>query len=224
MQGAAADWLHEPLARQRAETGSALPHRHHLLVERLGAPEGRPDREQAILHFGWGGRVLRPLALAMKAAWRAEQGWPLELEHDNDAVIVALPPEPHPRHDALRGLDVTPLTVNDADEGMNASLRAAFAALPPGTAAAMLLLGDLPDLTEDDLKAVLDAVDLIGDTVVWRGATADGRPGHPVVFAAELFPLFAGLRGDGGGQEVMKGSGPVQRTKLNLVRPGREQR
>ncbi len=92
MDGAAADRLLELLARQRAETGSALPHRHHLLVERLGPPEGRPDREQAILHFGWGGRVLRPLALALKAAWRAEHGWPLELEHDNDAFIVALPP------------------------------------------------------------------------------------------------------------------------------------
>jgi ATP-dependent Lhr-like helicase len=92
MDGAAADRLLELLARQRAETGSALPHRHHLLVEKLSAAEGRPDREQAILHLGWGGRVLRPLALAVKAAWRAEHGWPLELEHDNDAIIVALPP------------------------------------------------------------------------------------------------------------------------------------
>jgi ATP-dependent Lhr-like helicase len=89
---AAADRLLELLARQRAETSAALPHRHHVLVEKLGAAEGRPDREQVILHLGWGGRVLRPLAMAMRAAWRAEQGWPLELEHDNDAVIVALPP------------------------------------------------------------------------------------------------------------------------------------
>ena len=36
--------------------------------------------------------MLRPLALAVKASWRAEHGWPLELEHDNDAFIVALPP------------------------------------------------------------------------------------------------------------------------------------
>jgi ATP-dependent Lhr-like helicase len=92
MDAAAAERLLELLARQRAETGSALPHRHHLLVEKLGAAEGRPDREQAILHCGWGGKVLRPLALAVKAAWRNEHGWPLELEHDNDALIVALPP------------------------------------------------------------------------------------------------------------------------------------
>ncbi len=96
MEEAAAARLLELLARQRAVTGAELPHRHHLLVERLGpgggASPGRADREQTILHFGWGGRVLRPLALAMKAAWRAEHGWPLELEHDNDALIVALPP------------------------------------------------------------------------------------------------------------------------------------
>ncbi len=92
MEPAAAERLLELLERQRAETGAALPHRHHLLVEHLGPAEGRADREQAILHLGWGGRVLRPLALAVKAAWRAEHGWPLELEHDNDALIVALPP------------------------------------------------------------------------------------------------------------------------------------
>ena len=44
-------------------------------------------------------------------------------------VLVALPPAPHPRYGALDDLDVTPLPVPDAAEGMNASLRTAFAAL-----------------------------------------------------------------------------------------------
>ncbi len=117
MDAAAAERLLELLARQRAETGAALPHRHHLLLEKLGAPEGRPDREQAILHFGWGGRVLRPLALAMKAAWRVEHGWPLELEHDNDAFIVALPPAFDPRGllDLVRPDNVEKLLVGELE-------------------------------------------------------------------------------------------------------------
>ena len=118
-------------------------------------------------------------------------------------VLVALPPPPHPRHAALEGLRVTPVPVPDAAEGMNASLRTAFTALPAGAPAAMLLLADLPELTADDLRTVAQAVDLKSDTLIWRGATENLRPGHPIVFAARLFPAFAALRGDSGGREVV---------------------
>lgn len=118
-------------------------------------------------------------------------------------VIVALPPPPHPRYAVLTGLDVTPLAVPDAAEGMNASLRTAFAALPTGAPAAMLLLADLPELLPVHLTRVLEAVDLDSDTLIWRGATEDGAPGHPIVFAKSMFAEFANLSGDGGGREVV---------------------
>ncbi|MCR9125217.1 MAG: nucleotidyltransferase family protein [Rhodobacteraceae bacterium] len=118
-------------------------------------------------------------------------------------VLVLLPPAPHPRHDALKGLPVDTVAVPDADEGMNASLRRGIAALPSGSGAAMILLADLPDLTADDLRRVFGAVDLAGETRIWRGATADGRAGHPIVVAASLFDGFAALQGDTGGREVI---------------------
>jgi molybdenum cofactor cytidylyltransferase len=123
------------------------------------------------------------------------------------AVIVALPPSPHPRHAALAGLAVTALPVRHAAEGMNASLRAGIAALAPGVPCAMVLLGDLPALTGDDLATVAAAVDLTSDTLVWRGATEDGRPGHPIVFRSDLFHRLAALRGDSGGREVVAEAG-----------------
>jgi CTP:molybdopterin cytidylyltransferase MocA len=142
------------------------------------------------------------------------------------AVIVALPPAPHPRHDALAGLDVTALPVPDAAEGMNASLRAGVAALPPGTPAAMVLLADLPELTTDDLIRVATAFDP-EQTPAWRGATEDGKPGHPIVFAARLFPQLLALKGDSGGREVVGPLGeavgrvplPGQRARLDLDTP-----
>lgn len=118
-------------------------------------------------------------------------------------VLVALPPPPHPRYQCLDALAVNRVPVRDASEGMNASLRTAFAALPEGVPAAMLLLADLPELTCDDLNSVLQAVDLKSQNLVWRGMTQDGRPGHPIVFAAALFPAFASLTGDSGGREVV---------------------
>lgn len=137
------------------------------------------------------------------------------------AVLVALPPRPHPRYDVLRGLDIVAVPVAEAAEGMNASLRTAFAVLPRGAPAAMLLLGDLPDLTENDLRTVMQAVDPASDILVWRGMTAGGEPGHPVVFAAPLFAHFASLRGDGGGREVVAMAGD----KVRLVAlPGQHAR
>lgn len=119
-------------------------------------------------------------------------------------VIVALPPRPHPRYGALAGITVTPCAVPDASEGMNASLRQAVAHLPADALAFMLLLGDLPDLTAEDLRTVLDAVDVSQDTLVWRGTTESGAPGHPVVFHRALFPALERLTGDSGGKEVMQ--------------------
>ncbi len=142
-------------------------------------------------------------------------------------VIVALPPRPHPRYAALAGLDVTLCEVADAAEGMNASLRTAFGALPAGARAAMMLLADLPELTEDDLSIVAQSIDTNSETLVWRGATSDGKPGHPIVFAAALFPAFATLRGDGGGREVVAQAAgrveliplPDQRARRDLDTP-----
>ncbi len=122
-------------------------------------------------------------------------------------VIVALPPRPHPRYAALEGLDVTCLEVTDAAEGMNATLRSAIAALPQDAPAALVMLADMPDLTGNDIKTVLQAVDLTSDTLVWRGADRHSKQGHPIVFAAALFPEFAYLTGDTGGREVVAKAG-----------------
>ena len=117
-------------------------------------------------------------------------------------VIVALPAPPHPRYDAIAGLDVTLCPVPDAEAGMSVSLRAAVANVPPEAQAAALMLADLPDLTEEDLKKVLDTVDIKSKILIWRGATEDGKPGHPVVFHRDLFPAIERLSGDAGAQEV----------------------
>ena len=82
------------LARQRAATGTALPHRHHLLLERVeGGAVERGEALQWILHTQWGGRVNRPFALALAAAWEERHGHRLEVVAGNHAVGVMLPAE-----------------------------------------------------------------------------------------------------------------------------------
>jgi CTP:molybdopterin cytidylyltransferase MocA len=123
------------------------------------------------------------------------------------SVIVTLPPGPHPRYAALAELEVLCLPIPDAEEGMNASLRRAVRALPSETRIAMILLGDLPDLTKEDLIRVGMAAECYPDCLVWRGATSDGAAGHPIVFHQRLFEDIAALRGDSGGKGVVARAG-----------------
>ena len=117
-------------------------------------------------------------------------------------VRVALPPAPHDRYGCVPDAAQV-VAVPDAPQGMSASLRRLIATLSPGTPHAMILLADLPEITSDDLTRVMDAVQTCPDATVWRGATDDGKPGHPLVIAASMFPDFATLSGDTGGQQVL---------------------
>ncbi|MCZ6868842.1 MAG: DEAD/DEAH box helicase [Gammaproteobacteria bacterium] len=87
--------LTEYLGRQRTATGTELPHRRHLLVERIqGGPDGYDNPAgncQTIVHTMWGGQVNRPFALALSAALESQLGPGVEVQSDNDAVMVQAP-------------------------------------------------------------------------------------------------------------------------------------
>ncbi|MFG5381990.1 NTP transferase domain-containing protein [Yoonia sp. R2-816] len=119
------------------------------------------------------------------------------------AVFVALPAGDHPRKDALAGLDLTILTVPEAAEGMSGTMRGAVQQLPD-CAAFMMLLGDLVGIETTDIQAIFQARKDSPDFLIWRGATTDGKPGHPIVFDGTLRPEFAKLSGDGGGEPLVK--------------------
>ena len=91
MKPGAAERLVDFLKRQKEATRTTLPHRHHLLVEFVAAgPGGTP---QAVLHTMWGGRVNRPLAMALDAAWEARFGHRLDLFVSDDCIVFQLPHE-----------------------------------------------------------------------------------------------------------------------------------
>ena len=117
-------------------------------------------------------------------------------------VFIAVPSPDHPRVALISDLPVTILSVPEAAEGMSGSLRGAVKHLPT-CEKFMLLLADLPEIEADDLTAVMTAQGH-PDTLIWRGSTEDGKPGHPVMFHASLRPLFAALTGDTGGEPIVK--------------------
>jgi len=87
----AAEELIGYLDRQRQHTGAALPHRHHMLVEHIKSGPGGyqgPDEHQIVMHTLWGGRVNRPYALALTAAWERIYGYVPEVHVDDDAIAI----------------------------------------------------------------------------------------------------------------------------------------
>ena len=77
------------LQRQKNLTRTALPHRHHVLAERCWDGSAG-ESNHVIIHTLWGGRVNRPFAMALSAAWEREHGSPLETIANNDAIAVML--------------------------------------------------------------------------------------------------------------------------------------
>lgn len=105
---------------------------------------------------------------------------------------------------ALDGLDLVIVRNPDHADGLSTSLKAGFAALPPGTQAAIVLLGDMP-------RVPLSLIDALA--AEWREAdrpaalvpTYAGRRGNPVLLSRALAPEIMRLEGDTGAGPLLKG-------------------
>jgi ATP-dependent Lhr-like helicase len=101
------------LSRQRAIMGGRLPHRHRVVLERVQDPQGRGGESGYVLHTVWGGRVNRPLALALQAALVRAGACP-QVMHDDDCIVLT----------EVRGLRASELFSIIAQDELVALLRA----------------------------------------------------------------------------------------------------
>jgi molybdenum cofactor cytidylyltransferase len=103
---------------------------------------------------------------------------------------------------ALLGLDIRRVHNSDYADGLSTSLKAGLAALPSGSDAVVVALGDMPDVTGaliDRLVAVIDPA---------RGAliavpTRGGRRGNPVVWSRRFFDDLGRIEGDTGARHLI---------------------
>ena len=119
-------------------------------------------------------------------------------------VMALVSPEFPARSASLKGLPLAQVTVENAADGMSASLRAGINALPQDTPAAIMMLADMPEIGAGDIALL---------TAAWRAAparphrlsTQGGMAGSPVIFPARLFDALTQLQGDVGGKSVLEG-------------------
>jgi molybdenum cofactor cytidylyltransferase len=107
---------------------------------------------------------------------------------------------------ALRDLPLCFVHNQDFADGLSVSLRLGVAALPEGIRGALILLGDMPIVTQDTLAAILR----VGATAPWSCdaivPTFAGRSGNPVLLFDRVFDALKTLQGDRGARELLKKS------------------
>ena len=92
-EGSVADEIITFLKRQKKHSRCDLPHRHHLVFERIRSGPGAASGQQLVIHTGWGARVNRPLAMALEAAWQERFDEQPEVFVANESLVLQLPHE-----------------------------------------------------------------------------------------------------------------------------------
>ncbi len=92
MDESSAGYLVDFLKRQKEKTGAELPHRHHLIAEYVSGKQDSHETTQIILHTLWGGKINRPYSIALEQAFEDELGLHPTLYHDDDCILISLPP------------------------------------------------------------------------------------------------------------------------------------
>ncbi len=152
--------------------------------------------------FGPTPKMLAPYAGAPMVRRAAEAA----LASRASAVVAVLGAHAERVREALSGLDLIRVENPEPTAGLSASLRLGLAALPPGTEAAVILLGDMPRIG----PAHVDALIVAYTNAVPRPAAvvpvSGGRRGNPVLLdLARLADDLARLTGDHGAGPILKG-------------------
>jgi nicotine blue oxidoreductase len=127
-----------------------------------------------------------------------------------DGVVVVLG---HAFEEVAAALSLPPgvtIAVNPLHaQGQSTSLRAGLAGMPDRVAAAVVLLGDQPELRADAVRAVVEAQARSAAPIL--RAAYGGRAAHPVVLARAVWDEAAAQRGDSGARALISAhSGEVE--------------
>jgi molybdenum cofactor cytidylyltransferase len=123
-----------------------------------------------------------------------------------DPVIVVTGHQREQVETALAGLAVSFADNPDYAAGMAGSLRVGVAALPADSVAAVVSLGDMPNVTAKVIETLVDA---FRNQPEARAVvpTLLGNRGNPALLARDLFPAVELLTGDRGARRLLEEAG-----------------
>lgn len=111
---------------------------------------------------------------------------------------VVLGPGQDAREAAIADLDAQVIHA-PAGAGMAASI---VAGVTHGAGPVLLVLADMPEVTAHDMHLLI-SLSRQAPGAILRAAGADGTPGHPVLFPADLRAELGTLQGDTGARRIL---------------------
>ncbi len=119
-----------------------------------------------------------------------------------EPVVVVLGHEAVQAQGELDGLACRTVVNPDWEHGITRSLRTGLAALPAETTAAVVMLADMPLVTTEMLRRLVER---------WRDGTAplvisdyEGVNAPPMLYGRPLFPELLAMEGEGCGKQVVR--------------------
>jgi molybdenum cofactor cytidylyltransferase len=119
-----------------------------------------------------------------------------------DPVVVVLGHESERALGELAGLRCTPVVNQDYARGINTSLKTGIAAVPHASRAALVMLADMPFVTEAMLSTLIERYQTAGAPLVV--SNYEGVEAPPMLYDSSLFEELRALDGEGCGKKVVK--------------------
>ena len=105
--------------------------------------------------------------------------------------------------EALSGLPVRFRHNAEYGEGISSSVKKGIESVSTHSSAALVLLGDMPFISTDDINRLLNAHDVTQDQLIGV-STTHGKRGNPVLWDRAFFEDLLSLRGDIGGKPIIQ--------------------
>lgn len=103
----------------------------------------------------------------------------------------------------------------DWESGQSTSVRMGVLALPSSIDAAIVMLGDQPQIPVTVLQGLIDAYGSETPAPPIVAAASNGRRANPVLFDRAMFPVLTGLEGDAGARTIFSRY-PIQLIPFNF--------
>ena len=132
---------------------------------------------------------------------RALIEWPVRAALDSraDPVVAVVRDRAGPLAERLPA-EVVTIENPEADQGLSTSLLAGIRAAPPALDGIVVMLGDMPLVSSDDIDALIAAF-RPGTVCV---PTVDGRHGNPVLWSRDFFGQILQIDGDRGARGILE--------------------
>lgn len=124
------------------------------------------------------------------------------LATDLDPVVVVTGHDADGVQEALSGLDIVFAHNGEFATGQAGSLKTGIAAVPQACAGAMILLGDMPDVSAEIINQLLDAFTGEDCIIVPQ---YEGMRGNPVILGTGNFAELQKTSGDKGARSLFTG-------------------